>query len=147
MDETLINNWNSIVQPDDTIYHLGDFGFYRDSDKLRQVFDRLNGSKHLILGNHDKKDTRKLPWASVNKYHEMYFDGEFMVLFHYGIDVFNKMHHGAIHIHGHSHGSLPGHRQRLDVGTDCWDYKPVDLAQIKSRLATLPIREPVDHHR
>jgi len=26
-DETLIANWNSVVKPDDDIYHLGDFAF------------------------------------------------------------------------------------------------------------------------
>ena len=25
MNETIINNWNSIVSDEDTIYHLGDF--------------------------------------------------------------------------------------------------------------------------
>jgi len=25
MDEALIENWNQVVQPDDAVYHLGDF--------------------------------------------------------------------------------------------------------------------------
>ena len=26
MNEILIHNWNSVVDPQDTVYHLGDFG-------------------------------------------------------------------------------------------------------------------------
>ena len=54
MNETLINNWNSVVTPEDIIYHLGDFGF-GTKEELQEIFDRLNGYKYLIMGNHDRK--------------------------------------------------------------------------------------------
>jgi calcineurin-like phosphoesterase family protein len=60
--------------------------------------------------------------------------------------TWNKRHHGAIHLYGHSHGTLPGDAQSCDVGVDCWDFYPVSLAQIKARLAESPPIEPVDHH-
>jgi calcineurin-like phosphoesterase family protein len=60
--------------------------------------------------------------------------------------VWNKSHYGSIMLHGHSHGSLPGTNQSLDVGVDCWDYTPVTLEQIKRRLKSLPPFSPVDHH-
>ena len=50
-DEWVIDNWNSIVKPDDTVLHLGDFAF----KNIQNVQDRLNGKKILILGNHDRK--------------------------------------------------------------------------------------------
>ncbi len=50
-------------------------------------------------------------------------------------------------LYGHSHGSLPGNSQSVDVGVDNgWGYKPVTLAQIEQRLKTLPEYKLVDHH-
>lgn len=49
MNNTLIQNWNSIVKPEDTVYHLGDFGdiVYREY---------LNGRIILLIGNYELKD-------------------------------------------------------------------------------------------
>lgn len=46
MDETLINNWNSVVDKNDIVYHLGDFGNY-------EIVKRLNGKVTLIWGNYE----------------------------------------------------------------------------------------------
>ncbi len=53
MNEALIRNFNAVVRPEDTVYHLGDFGFSH-VDKLKYILSRLNGNKVLIYGNHDK---------------------------------------------------------------------------------------------
>jgi calcineurin-like phosphoesterase family protein len=45
------------------------------------------------------------------------------------------MHRGDIHLYGHSHGTLPGTAASTDVGVDCFDYRPVTLAEIRVRLA------------
>lgn len=50
MDEALIENWNSIVRPEDKVYHLGDFCINR---KALKIGHKLNGTKILIKGNHD----------------------------------------------------------------------------------------------
>jgi len=53
MNEMLIKNWNSVVGPEDHVYHLGDvaLGTFEDSIKC---LGRLNGIKHLVTGNHDR---------------------------------------------------------------------------------------------
>lgn len=52
MNEGLIEKWNSVVKPIDTVLHLGDVGFNYSS--LFKIIPRLNGQgKMLILGNHD----------------------------------------------------------------------------------------------
>jgi calcineurin-like phosphoesterase family protein len=53
MHETLINNFNSTVGMNDTVYFLGDVGF--GGPETQEVLRSLNGSKILIRGNHDKK--------------------------------------------------------------------------------------------
>ena len=52
MNETMIRNWNSVVKPGDKVYHLGDV-FFGDKEWFKSMWSRLNGSKRLIVGNHD----------------------------------------------------------------------------------------------
>ena len=50
-DEIMVQNWNSVVKPEDKVYFLGDLCFNRNyGDKL---MPRLLGKKCLIRGNHD----------------------------------------------------------------------------------------------
>ena len=51
MDQTLIENWNSVVGPNDYVFHLGDFCF-KGSPYWDKMLNQLNGHKFLILGNH-----------------------------------------------------------------------------------------------
>lgn len=50
MHRVLINNYNASVGPDSFCWFLGDIGW---KDKLKEVFDKLNGNRGLVLGNHD----------------------------------------------------------------------------------------------
>jgi calcineurin-like phosphoesterase family protein len=50
MDEAMVERWNSVVRPQDTVYHLGDVVINR---KALPTLGRLNGQKTLIKGNHD----------------------------------------------------------------------------------------------
>lgn len=144
MDTDLIQRWNAVVGKNDIVWHLGDFCWINKPDLYLTA---LNGNIHLVHGNHDSNATRKSPlWASSQSYAEIKLDGTNLILLHYSMRVWNKHHHGAIHLYGHSHGSLPGDSQSCDVGVDAWDYRPVTLTQIKMRLAESPPRTPVDHH-
>lgn len=53
MNETLIANWNSVVKPQDKVYHLGDLYMGGTRREVESLLYRLNGHKRLILGNHD----------------------------------------------------------------------------------------------
>lgn len=50
-DGLLVAKWNMVVNKRDTVYVLGDVCFERS--KL-DLLDSMLGTKHLILGNHDK---------------------------------------------------------------------------------------------
>lgn len=50
-DEALIANWNGVVGPKDTVWHLGDVLFGSHSFA---VLPRLQGIKKLVMGNHDR---------------------------------------------------------------------------------------------
>lgn len=147
MDATLVANWNAVVRPGDEVWHLGDFA-YRNAQPAASYLHRLNGRIHLVWGNHDREETRRLPhWASSQPYAEISVGGQRLVLFHYALRVWNKAHRGALHLYGHSHGRLPGDRQCCDVGVDnpAWGYRPVRLDEIARFLATQPERKAADH--
>lgn len=143
MDETLIANWNAVVGPKDDVFHLGDFAVRCDPKKMANIFRRLNGRKHLIIGNHDSGATIALPWSSQPAhYREISVEKQRIILLHYGMRVWNGMRYGALQFFGHSHGRLPGCRASLDVGVDSWGYTPVTLAAIRERLALFEPANP-----
>lgn len=50
MNEAIVDRWNSVVRTKDTVWVLGDVLFGQDNF---WYLPRLNGTKHLVLGNHD----------------------------------------------------------------------------------------------
>lgn len=146
MNSKLMENWNTKINQDDTVYHLGDFCF-ADEKEGQSILDRLNGKKHLIIGNHDKVGVKLKGWESVEHYKEINVDGQFIVLCHYAMRVWNKSHHGAWMLYGHSHGSLPDDPNALsiDVGVDCHNYQPLNMSDIR-RIMKKKTYKPIDHH-
>ena len=55
MNETLIDNHNSVVRPQDKIYMLGDVAMNK---RGLEMVKRMNGTKILIKGNHDCLDNK-----------------------------------------------------------------------------------------
>jgi calcineurin-like phosphoesterase family protein len=135
MDDALIANWNTVVGPDDDVWHIGDFAYRIKPSRLRWIFGRLQGRKHLVPGNHDYDEALALPWSSqTRQIVEVSIDGQRVVLCHYAMRTWQGQHRGALHLYGHSHGTLPGTEQSTDVGVDCWGFQPVGLKQIRVRL-------------
>lgn len=148
MDERLIANWNSVVPPDGTVFHLGDVSF-RKLDHTLAILYRLNGAIHLIRGNHDRqfKATKRFDrFTEIVPYKEISVEGEALVLSHFPIHSWNQQGHGAWHLHGHSHGSLRSVGKRLDVGVDCFNYTPVSFQQLKEIMKLRKV-EVVDYHK
>lgn len=157
MNEKLIDRWNSTVSPDDTVYHLGDFALIRP-DKAAWIASRLNGTKHILWGNHDKnlrdnKDflaqftssadlkTVRVPDPSAPG------GSQIVVLCHYAMRVWDRSHYGTWSLFGHSHGSMPDDRHSLsmDVGVDCHDGYPVPYEVVRERMGRKKWK-PVDNH-
>lgn len=46
-----------------------------------------------------------------------------------------RIHAEAVHLYGHTHGTIPGTRHAEDVGLDAWGYAPVSLAEALTRIA------------
>jgi calcineurin-like phosphoesterase family protein len=151
MDECLIDNWNSVVRKNQTVFHLGDFAF-GNVDYQRKILSKLNGDIHFVRGNHDHN--HPLGVDNLPDIIELKTGGRLWVLSHYAFRVWNCSHRGAINLYGHSHGCLKDDpkMQAIDVGVDAIaeafanpfrrpeDYKPVSLAWVVEYMAT--IKEP-----
>lgn len=146
MNRVMIENWRERVTNKDRIFVLGDFSWKNEAGL--ELLEELPGNKHLIIGNHDSKRICNSPaWSSVQPYLEFSEMGKKIVMCHYAMRVWNQSHRGALMLYGHSHGTLPGTDQSLDVGVDCWDYRPVTLEEIMARMVTLPKYLHEDHHQ
>lgn len=138
MDETLIALWNAAVAPGDTVYHLGDF-CYRSDRQAPYYLGRLNGTVHLIAGNHDGHtlENHAAAFASVSLIKEVTVAGQMLVLCHYPMREWHGCYRGAWHLYGHVHGRLNhdplGHS--FDVGVDSHGLQPWPFAEVAAEMA------------
>lgn len=145
MDEVLINNWNEVVSPQDIVFHLGDFCFGSDKEWIK-ILQRLNGTKYLILGNHDLKKIANSSqiqdyFADINMQMRVVVDKQKMLLNHYPFLCFEGGYQNVWQLFGHVHSSKHStglDKERLvhlfptqyDVGVDNNNYRPVSFAQV-----------------
>ncbi len=147
MDKSLVENWCRVVANNDIIYVLGDVALCHP-DRAFSIVRNLPGQKHLIFGNHDKRLRKIRDFAEIKVPDPALESGhQNITLCHYALRVWNKSHHGAWSLYGHSHGTLADdpNALSLDVGVDCWNYTPVDYWTLKERMAKKTWK-PIDHH-
>ena len=148
MNEAMVKEWNDLIAPEDTVYILGDVAFMSGSDAGRTVM-RLNGTKILVEGNHDRKTlqdvTFRNAFAEVHKYLDVNYNGTKVVMFHYPIAEWDQMHRGAVHLHGHLHGGISGmekYRCR-DMGMDATGMIAITM---EAAIASAMKGEIKSHH-
>ena len=148
MDEALIEAWNRKVPENATVYHLGDFAFVSPR-YVSYYIRRLNGNIRFIYGNHDRGIDRftagRFDWA--RDYYESRTETDRkVVMCHYPIASWNRMHHGSWMLHGHCHGTYEGVGRIMDVGVDCHpNFEPFSFDEVEQYMDTRQF-EPVDHH-
>ena len=57
-DAEILEKWNSSVSEADDVFILGDVSWY-SAAKTAGLVQQLNGTKHLIIGNHDRELLKK----------------------------------------------------------------------------------------
>lgn len=143
MDAELLDRWNALVKPQDDVWHLGDFNF-RSVHGTDYYARKLHGRLHIVWGNHDDAYARRYQdcFASSQDAKYLRLHGQQITLYHYAQRVWRNSHHGAWHLFGHSHGSLPNAARSMDVGVDAQGYAPVHFDQVRSYMD----RQPVTFH-
>lgn len=145
MHEHIVHEWNAMIGPRDEVWVLGDFSF-SNATKVQPYFDRLNGRKHLIVGNHDGPSIRRLGWESVQDFRRVKHEGATYYCFHYPMLTWPNAHKGTLHLHGHSHGNLRAPvSTRMDVGIDALGAIAIPVEDVYTILSARTY-DYIDHH-
>lgn len=106
MNNAIIENWNSRVKSNDTVYILGDFIWAKESEWPYFV-GPLAGNKVLIRGNHDPRQfsrTVRNMFQDITNLKEIKDDGKHIVMCHYPIPFFRAgFSDTAYMLYGHVH--------------------------------------------
>lgn len=168
MDDTLIDNINAHVKPNDTLWHLGDVLFAKKHEYVYRAYkylSRINCKNiHIVWGNHDSPEitdnrgrTIGTNFKSQHSLTEINVQGQKIVLCHYAMAVWDKSHRGAWQLYGHSHaGAEPWlnrvmtGRRSMDVGVDnaallLGEYRPFSFDEIQTIMADRT-GLAIDHH-
>ena len=96
-DEELIKRWNNRVTKNDIVWVLGDF--FLGQSHLHKA-GLLNGSKRLVMGNHDILPTTEYLKYFTKLYGSASFDG--LILTHIPVHP-DQFYRYKYNIHGHLH--------------------------------------------
>ena len=126
MHFTLVENWNSVVGKKDKVYVLGDVSF-NNKPNTKKIIERLRGYKILIMGNHDKRRSRKW-WLDVGfdeviKHPIIY--NQFLIFSHEPVYCSN-----FVNFHGHLHDNNAPEKvynYHVNVNVEFNNYTPVCL--------------------
>lgn len=147
MNEALVERWNAVVDADDEVFVLGDVAMRVVPDNTLSYVSRLNGTKHLIAGNHDKcweGNTKRGDWprryldagfASIATEATRTLAGRDVLLCHfpYAGDSHAQDRYtwarpidtGSWLLHGHVHDAWQVNGRQINVGCDVWGHAPV----------------------
>lgn len=135
-DEHIIASWNSVVDKRDVTYILGDVTMEKKASYA--LLDRLNGVKHVVLGNHDRRqDVPHLLQHVTSVAGMIQYKG--IILTHCPIHPMELEYRFPRNIHGHIHDSQvllldscfdePDLRY-ICVSCERVDYKPKSLTEL-----------------
>lgn len=123
-DETIINNWNSVVNKRDKVFVLGDITM--ESQKKYHLLKLLNGNKVFVLGNHDKTQDANGLIKYGNVAGMIKYKGYWLT----HAPIHPSELRGKINIHGHIHnniimdGNIPDKRY-INVCMDRINHTPI----------------------
>ena len=138
MIDKLVEYWNSIVGPEDRVYHLGDVFWGMTDEERKLVISRLNGEKYLVMGNHDMDRTTEY-WRSLG-FKEAYdvpvILNNFVILSHEPLYMVDGPY---VNIFGHVHGNkaykdLSETSFCVCVERDTMNYRPISLSEILNEI-------------
>lgn len=142
MDEHMIERWNSVVKQGDIVYHLGDV-VMGDKEWFKKNWPRLNGSKRLIVGNHDD-----IPFLSSGGFFKKVgmwrmFPEFGLMLSHVPMHTSNLLRmskkdgiwpddcESLLNVHGHIHQNDSPEGPYRNISVEVIDYTPINIEDLR----------------
>lgn len=131
MNDEIVRRWNSVIQPEDTVYHLGDICTYKSNLKhLIGYGNQLNGKKFLLLGNHDmnfkESDLLRVFEDVYTEPFRLLYEDYYYFCCHYpvqrNLDYYT--------LTGHIHDKWRVARKMLNVGMDVHNFTPLSMKKV-----------------
>ena len=132
MDNTIIDNWNDKVDPNDIVWHLGNFCW--DVISGENALQRLNGSINLIQSELDIAFNDMFQIQGINKF-QGYFISEShnIVMSHWPlVDWPGKRVNDTLHLHGgdKEYKAELIIEKRFSVNCELWSLGPISLVAL-----------------
>jgi len=145
MNACMVTRYNAVVRPGDVVWHLGDVTFFWKG--WETLVKNLHGTRHLILGNHDREKKLKPYFASIQTRKLLIVDGIRLYMSHR--PCLDRV--SSFQLHGHRHSKPDAILNRrlgtLDVGVDGHEFRPWALDEITTLVRrTVAEIETEDRH-
>ena len=177
MNQAIVDGINNNVKENDVLIHLGDWSFggieniwnFRKQINCKNIYLVYGNHDHHIIGNRILPNIEK--WSSGDR--TMYakelfkytdhvldftitsnaFKGKLnFFCSHYAHRIWNRSHHGVMHLYGHSHSTLEYNQwgKSMDVGIDnaiklLGEYRPFNILEVYDILKVRD-KHIIDHH-
>jgi calcineurin-like phosphoesterase family protein len=135
MNETIFNNWNNTVKPDDYLFFLGDFvvGAEQKYKTAQILYDSLNGKKIFLQGNHDEHLGKYTNIPVINGPMGVLYKDKRILFNHEPMWNFDKKqwdYHIFGHIHNNSENSRIDKTCMKNVSVEMINYTPVFIDDV-----------------
>lgn len=131
MNRSLVENWNDVVDPDDTVLFLGDLVPFEDRPHVVEGWlNKLNGQVVFVEGNHDEtipiESHEHLAYETSNRS---------LYLTHYPSDIPDDWDEWGIYGHHHNNDVetypfLEPDVRRVNVSVELLGYEPLPITEL-----------------
>lgn len=142
MNQAILDGWNAVVKPGDIVYHLGDV-FIGNQEDFKKLWPKFNGSKRLIVGNHD--DIIFLSQGGFFKKVQMWrmFPEFGLLLSHTPLHPSNLLRYvdksktypdgceSMLNVHGHIHQNSSPEGPYRNVCVEAIGYMPINIEELR----------------
>jgi calcineurin-like phosphoesterase family protein len=127
-DAELVDRWNSVVNKNDTVWHLGDVLFSAASFEL---LPKLNGVKKLVMGNHDHYNVKRY----AEHFSEIFgcVSMRDCIFTHVPIHP-NQFYRFKANIHGHMHSNVIDDPRYINVSAEQNNLTPQLLDKVLQKV-------------